>query len=212
MYAYIRGKIISRNDSQLVIDNNGIGYLINCPFAISAELGANGDETTVFVYQSVREDDISLYGFASADQKEIFLKLITVSGIGPKVAHNICSALSPEQIALAVMGNNVSILSSVKGLGKKTAEKIIIELRDKLKGQTKSTGTATASVISASSADKAGTAAMGSVADDAIGALMVLDYREQEAAEAVAAAYEEGINLEALIKKALKIASGSKFS
>ena len=210
MYAYIRGKIISRNDSQLVIENNGIGYLINCPFAITSELGHNGEETTVYVYQSVREDDISLYGFASADQKEIFLKLITVSGIGPKVAHNICSALTPEQIALAVMGNNVSILSGVKGLGKKTAEKIIIELRDKLKGQAKSSGTASSSVISASSAAKTGS--MGSVADDAIGALMVLDYREQDAAEAVAAAYEDGITLETLIKKALKIASGSKFS
>ena len=212
MYAYIRGKIISRNDSQLVIENNGIGYLINCPFAISADLGHNGEEATVYVYQSVREDDISLYGFASSEQKEIFLKLITVSGIGPKVAHNICSALTPEQIALAVMGNNVSILSSVKGLGKKTAEKIIIELRDKLKGQTKSGSTGSASVISATASSGAAASAMGSIADDAIGALMVLDYREQDAAEAVAAAYEEGITLEVLIKKALKIASGSKFS
>lgn len=211
MYAYIKGKIISRNDTQMVIDNNGIGYLINCPFAISSTLGATGEEVTVYVYQSVREDDISLYGFASADQKDIFLKLITVSGIGPKVAHNICSTLTPEQIALAVMGNNVSILSSVKGLGKKSAEKIIVELRDKLKGQTKGSSV-TASVIPAASSGAAGASAMGSVADDAIGALMVLDYREQEASEAVAAAYEEGITLEALIKKALKIASGSKFS
>ena len=93
MYAYIEGKIISRNDTQLVIDNNGIGYLINCPFAISSTLGANGDETTVYVYQSVREDDISLFGFASSDQKDIFLKLITVSGIGPKVAHNISNLI-----------------------------------------------------------------------------------------------------------------------
>ena len=210
MYAYIRGKIISRNDTQMVIDNNGIGYLINCPFAISSTLGANGEEVTVYVYQSVREDDISLFGFASADQKDIFLKLITVSGVGPKVAHNICSTLTPEQIALAVMGNNVSLLSSVKGLGKKSAEKIIVELRDKLKGQTKSSGTAASVIPSASGSSPA--AAMSSVADDAICALMVLDYREQEAAEAVAAAYEEGISLEALIKKALKIASGSKFS
>lgn len=210
MYAYIKGKIISRNDSQLVIENNGIGYLINCPFAISSELGANGAETTVYVYQSVREDDISLYGFSSSEQKDIFLKLITVSGIGPKVAHNICSSLTPEQIALAVMGNNVSILSSVKGLGKKTAEKIIIELRDKLKGQAKSNGAAAA--VSIASSSKSGASAVSSLADDAIGALMVLDYSEQDAAEAVAAAYEEGITLEALIRKALKIASGSKFT
>ena len=110
------------------------------------------------------------------------------------------------------MGNNVSILSSVKGLGKKTAEKIIIELRDKLKGQTKTGSAGSASVITAAASAGSSASAMGSIADDAIGALMVLDYREQDAAEAVAAAYEEGITLEVLIKKALKIASGSKFS
>ena len=116
MYAYIKGKIISRNDTQLVIDNNGIGYLINCPFAISSTLGANGDEATVYVYQSVREDDIALFGFASADQKDIFLKLITVSGIGPKVAHNICSALTPEQIALAICLANTGTMFAEKAV------------------------------------------------------------------------------------------------
>ena len=134
MYAYIKGVIAERNDQQIVVENNGIGYLINCPLGISAEIGGIGDNVTVYLYQSVKEDDISLYGFNSRDQKEMFLKLITVSGIGPKVAHTICASLSAEQIAAAVMSGNVTLLSSVKGLGKKTAEKIIDALRSQNTG------------------------------------------------------------------------------
>ena len=209
MYAYIKGKVTDRNDQQIVIENNGIGYLINCPLGISAEIGGIGDEVTVWLYQSVKEDDISLYGFSSRDQKEMFLKLITVSGIGPKVAHSICASLSAEQIAAAVMSGNVALLTGVKGLGKKTAERIILELKDKLKSQLGSTAAITASPIAASSVSAN---ADSGVMQDAAGALVVLGYKDQEAAEAVASAYEDGIGLEDLIRKALKLAAGKKFS
>ena len=193
---------------QIVIENNGIGYLINCPLGISAEIGGIGDEVTVYLYQSVKEDDISLYGFNSRDQKEMFLKLITVSGIGPKVAHTICASLSAEQIAAAVMSNNVALLTGVKGLGKKTAERIILELKDKLKAQLGGSAyvSATPAVMAVSTGGDTG------VMQDAVGALVVLGYKDQEAAEAVAAGYEDGIGLEDLIRKALKLASGKKFS
>lgn len=208
MYAYIKGIITDRDDQQIVIENNGIGYLIYCPLGISAELGGFGEEVTVWLYQSVREDDISLYGFASRDQKEMFLKLITVSGIGPKVAHTICASLSAEQIAAAVMSGNIALLTGVKGLGKKTAERIILELKDKLKSQLGS-----ASQVSISQVPVAASGSVDSgVMQDAVGALVVLGYKDQEAAEAVAAAYEEGIGLEDLIRKALKLAAGKKFS
>lgn len=209
MYAYIKGIIAERNDQQIVIENNGIGYLINCPLGISAVIGGVGDEVTVYLYQSVKEDDISLYGFSSRDQKEMFLKLITVSGIGPKVAHSICASLSAEQIAAAVMSGNVALLTGVKGLGKKTAERIILELKDKLKSQLGSTAAITASPIAASSVSAN---ADSGVMQDAAGALVVLGYKDQEAAEAVASAYEDGIGLEDLIRKALKLAAGKKFS
>lgn len=208
MYAYIKGIITDRDDQQIVIENNGIGYLINCPLGISAELGGFGEEVTVWLYQSVREDDISLYGFASRDQKEMFLKLITVSGIGPKVAHTICASLSAEQIAAAVMSGNIALLTGVKGLGKKTAERIILELKDKLKSQL---GSASQASISRVHVAVSGSVDSG-VMQDAVGALVVLGYKDQEAAEAVAAAYEEGIGLEDLIRKALKLAAGKKFS
>ena len=209
MYAYIKGIIAERNDQQIVIENNGIGYLINCPLGISAVIGGVGDEVTIYLYQSVKEDDISLYGFSSRDQKEMFLKLITVSGIGPKVAHSICASLSAEQIAAAVMSGNVALLTGVKGLGKKTAERIILELKDKLKSQLGSTAAITASPIAASSVSAN---ADSGVMQDAAGALVVLGYKDQEAAEAVASAYEDGIGLEDLIRKALKLAAGKKFS
>ncbi|MBR2549470.1 MAG: Holliday junction branch migration protein RuvA [Clostridiales bacterium] len=208
MYAYIKGIITDRNDQQIVIENNGIGYLINCPLGISAELGGLGEEITVYLYQSVKEDDISLYGFSSRDQKEMFLKLITVSGIGPKVAHTICASLSAEQIAAAVMSGNVALLTGVKGLGKKTAERIILELKDKLKSQLGSA----ASVSVKPSASVVSSAGDQGIMQDAVGALVVLGYKDQEAAEAVAAAYEDGTGLEDLIRKALKLAAGKKFS
>ena len=208
MYAYIKGTIAERNDQQIVIENNGIGYLINCPLGISAEFGGPGENVTVYLYQSVKEDDISLYGFSSRDQKEMFLKLITVSGIGPKVAHTICASLSAEQIAAAVMSNNVALLTGVKGLGKKTAERIILELKDKLKAQLGASA-AVSAVPAAAAASSGGNAG---IMQDAAGALLVLGYKDQEAADAVAAAYEEGIGLEDLIRKALKVAAGKKFS
>ena len=208
MYAYIKGTVTERNDQQIVIENNGIGYLINCPLGISAEIGGIGDKVTVYVYQSVKEDDISLYGFISRDQKEMFLKLITVSGVGPKVAHSICASLSAEQIAAAVMSGNIALLSSVKGLGKKTAEKIIVELKDKLKSQLGASSSVSVTPVAVTAAGKGDAGVM----QDAVGALLVLGYKDQEAADAVAAGYEEGIGLEDLIRKALKIASGKKFS
>lgn len=208
MYAYIKGMVADRNDQQIVIENNGIGYLINCPLGISAEIGGLGDEVIVYLYQSVKEDDISLYGFKSRDQKEMFLKLITVSGIGPKVAHSICASLSAEQIAAAVMSGNIALLTGVKGLGKKTAERIILELKDKLKNQLSSASQVTSMPVAASTAP----AGDSGVMQDAVGALIVLGYKDQEAAEAVASAYEEGIGLEDLIRKSLKLASGKKFS
>ena len=208
MYAYIKGKITDRNDQQIVVENNGIGYLINCPLGISAEIGGLNEEVVVYVYQSVKEDDISLYGFNSRDQKEMFLKLITVSGIGPKVAHTICASLSAEQIAAAVMSSNVALLTGVKGLGKKTAERIILELKDKLKAQLGASASVSVTPVAAAVAGNGNAGIM----QDAVGALVVLGYKDQEAADAVAAAYEEGIGLEDLIRKALKVAAGKKFS
>ena len=200
IYSYIKGTVIDKGEDKLVLENNGIGYEIICPISISQDLAPMGDEAKVWIYQSVREDDITLYGFSSVQMKEMFLSLIEVSGIGPKVAHSICSQVEPDRFALAVIGGDVTFLTSVKGLGKKGAERIVLELKDKLKksgvgaGSSKSTGKV---AVSAPIAE-------GSVVSDAVEALVVLGYKEQVAAEAVNNSYEDGIDLQTLIRKALK--------
>lgn len=201
IYSYIKGTLTEKGEENIVVDNNGIGYEIICPYSISDTLGSVDDEVKVFIYQSVREDDVALYGFSTKQMKDMFLSLIQVSGIGPKVAHSICSQVEPDRFAMAVIGGDVNFLTSVKGLGKKGAERIILELKDKLK----KSGAATAAKKVVSVPGNSGASAPeGSIISDAVEALVVLGYKEQVAAEAVSASYEDGISLQDLIKKALK--------
>ncbi len=202
MYSYIKGELVKITDDMIVVENNGIGYEIICPFALSSKLGHIGTDVCVWLYQSVREDDISLYGFSEPEQKDMFLLLITVSGIGPKVAHSICSQLSPDKFALAVMGSDVKALTGVKGLGKKGAERIVLELKDKLKN----IGNVSDSLSAAGIASGDGIASVpsSSLAADAVEALIVLGYKQADAANAVSSVYEDGIDLQSLIRASLK--------
>lgn len=199
MYSYIKGELVKITDDMVVVENNGIGYEIICPFALSSKLGHVGTDVCVWLYQSVREDDISLYGFSEPEQKDMFLLLITVSGIGPKVAHSICSQLTPDKFALAVMGSDVKALTGVKGLGKKGAERIVLELKDKLKDMIANNP----SVVVASDGDN-DTVISSSVAADAVEALMVLGYKQADAANAVSSVYSEDMDLQSVIRSALK--------
>lgn len=200
MYSYIKGQLVKRTDDLIVVDNNGIGYEILCPFALSSKLGACGEDCCIWVYQSVKEDDISLYGFTEPEQKDMFLLLINnVKGVGPKVAHSICSQLDPDRLALAVMAGDVKALTSVKGLGKKGAERIVLELKDKVKSE----GTSSIAASSVSEISDIGSSA-GNIGSEAVEALMFLGYKQPDAASAVSAAYEDGIELQDLIRKALK--------
>lgn len=199
MYSYIKGELVKITDDLVVVENNGIGYEIICPFALSSKLGHVGTDVCVWLYQSVREDDISLYGFSEPEQKDMFLLLITVSGIGPKVAHSICSQLTPDKFALAVMGSDVKALTGVKGLGKKGAERIVLELKDKLKDMNSNNP----SVVISSEGDN-DTVISSSVASDAVEALMVLGYKQADAANAVSSVYSEDMDLQSVIRSALK--------
>lgn len=198
MYSYIKGELVKRTDDYIVVDNNGIGYEITCPIAISSKFGGLGEIVTCWVYQSVREDDISLFGFSAPEEKDMFLLLITVNGVGPKLAHAVCSQMDPDRFALVVLGGDVKTLTSVKGLGKKGAEKIILELKDKFKALGKSADDIVVSVPSSSNVN------VSSVANDAVEALMVLGYKQEDAASVVSSSYEDGISLQELIRKSLK--------
>ncbi len=198
MYAYIRGKVVKRQTDSLIIDNQGIGYRIQAAPGLLERFPAVGEETLVHTYLYVREDAQALFGFPTAEDLSLFELLLTVSGIGPKVASMIVGSFSPSQFALAVVTGDTRTLTQVRGIGRKGAERLILELKDKLKG-----------AEFPAEALPAGLAAPGAVTGlphqaEAISALMVLGYSGTEAAQAIKAVYAADCSLEDLIRLALR--------
>jgi Holliday junction DNA helicase RuvA len=130
--AFLTGKVVAKAASFALIDVGGVGFRLAMSTTSLAALPVEGDEVTVHTYLHVREDDLSLYGFESDDERALFERLITVSGVGPKVALAVLSSLRPDALKRALASEDVALLSSVPGIGKKTAQRLIIELKDKL--------------------------------------------------------------------------------
>ncbi|PKQ37124.1 MAG: Holliday junction branch migration protein RuvA [Actinobacteria bacterium HGW-Actinobacteria-1] len=132
MIAFLTGRIAEKGAGHVVLDVGGVGFHIAMSTGSLAALPAEGDSVTVRTHLQVREDELSLYGFENADEKALFEKLITVSGVGPRVALSALSSFRPSALIEAVAREDVTLLSSISGVGKKTAQRIIIELKDKL--------------------------------------------------------------------------------
>ena len=132
MIGYISGKLIDKNETSILIDVNGVGFEIGVSQNTMYSLGNIGEIVSVYTYLHVRENEISLYGFANKQEKSMFLLLTTVSGIGPKMGMGILSGISLTELTSAIMTGDFKLLSRIKGLGKKTAERIILELREKM--------------------------------------------------------------------------------
>ena len=132
MFEYIKGNIIEVGIDYLVLENNGIGYRINTSKASAIDIGQDYQDKTIYTHLNVREDDISLYGFTSKDEIDMFRLLQTVSKIGPKVALGVLSTMTTLDIKLAIVNDDAVSLSKSPGVGKKTAERIILELKDKI--------------------------------------------------------------------------------
>ncbi|MBN1193068.1 MAG: Holliday junction branch migration protein RuvA [Coriobacteriia bacterium] len=132
MIAHVTGVVSSKSSASCVVEVGGIGLRLFMSTASLSQLPAEGDEVTVYTYLHVREDELSLFGFESPGERELFEKLITVSGIGPKVALSALSALSPEDLAGAIAREDDTLIATVPGIGKKTAQRLIIELKDKI--------------------------------------------------------------------------------
>lgn len=132
MISFLRGKISSYNESSIELDVNGVGYEIISTTGAIIKYTAESEEVTIPTYMQVREDAVCLFGFKDNNEKQMFLKLITVSGVGPKLAVTILSSISEADLCIAIATEDVKMMSKVKGLGKKTAEKIIVELREKV--------------------------------------------------------------------------------
>lgn len=132
MIAHLRGKLISKHPNQAIIEAAGVGYEVIISIPTFSDLPQLGSEVSVFVHTHVREDALALFGFIRAEEKQLFEKLISVSGIGPKLAITILSGMQSEAIVGAIRGNNLAALTRIPGIGKKTAERMVLELRDKL--------------------------------------------------------------------------------
>lgn len=132
MISYIKGELVALSENQAVIENNGMGFLVNIPGAASFGSVEIGMGVKVYTYMNVREDDISLFGFISQDDLEMFKMLISVSGIGPKNALAILSVLNASDLRVAIVSGDAKAISNAPGVGKKSAERVILELKDKI--------------------------------------------------------------------------------
>lgn len=136
MISFLIGIIEEKSEGKLVLDVNGVGYELAISNSTLVSLPQIGETVKISTYMAVREDGVYLYGFSSREEKELFMKLITVSGVGPKVAIGILSGLNLSDLTIAIMREDVTLLSKIKGLGKKTAERICLELKDKVNSAT----------------------------------------------------------------------------
>jgi Holliday junction DNA helicase RuvA len=199
--AHLRGNIILKQPNALVVDIAGVGYEVSIPLSTFYDLGEVGSEVSLRVHTHVREDAIQLFGFRTKLEKEVFLKLTSVSGIGPRLAITILSGIPVWELVLAIQRNDLARLTGIPGVGRKTAERIVVELRDKLGALAEEReGAKTASERPAAGVD-------GSVSQDTIAALVALGYQKQAAERAVAAALRESddISIESVLRRALKL-------
>lgn len=195
MYAFISG-IIDYIDPNgiVVIDNNGIGYNVNVSLNTLSALPSKGEKTKLYTYTHIKEDAFSLYGFTSLSEKNMFIKLIDISGVGPKMALGILSGITGAALAVAVANNDVKSLSSIKGVGKKTAERIILELKEKVDITASDFAGSNTSINISSSKE----------INDAIEALVALGITKNDAIKAVQKASETAKDTNAIITLALR--------
>lgn len=193
MFYYIKGKYILKSESFIVVEAGGVGYKIYTSANTLSKMPQPNTEVTVFTHLHVREDTHDLYGFLTNDEITLFIQLISVSGIGPKAALAILSVATPEQFALAVITNDVKTITKAQGVGPKVAQRIILELKDKLKTTDAMSEDARETVIENKNN-----------LQEAITALTVLGYTANEAKRAVSG-LDSSQSTEQLIKEALKI-------
>lgn len=199
MIAYVRGKVLAITEETAVVDVNGLGYELYCSGAALNKCIV-GSYVELYTYLQVREDGISLFGFASPKEKDVFLKVVSVQGVGPKLGIAILTGLSADDFTQAVLTADVKRLSAVKGLGKKTAEKIVLELHGKISAL---------EVMSASGEDTATApmpvATLSAEDEEAVGALMGLGFTKNESVQAVKRAKDTGAKtVEDIIRRALQ--------
>lgn len=197
MISYIRGELAAVEEEKVIVDVGGVGYGIYMPGHSMGKLPSVGREVKLYTYLNVREDAMQLFGFLTRDDLKVFKLVIGVSGIGPKGGLSILSKLSPDDLRFAVLSGDAKAISAAPGIGKKTAEKLIIELKDKLSMDDVLKG--------AEPAETAAPGIFGAVQTDAVQALAALGYGSTEALRAVKQVeVTDDMDVEAVLKQALK--------
>lgn len=198
MIGRIRGRLVEKQPSLLLVDVQGVGYEIEVPFSTSFALSELNQDIILHTHLVVREDAQLLYGFSTVKDRDLFRLLIKINGVGPKLALTILSGLDSTQLARCVRDDDAATLVKLPGVGKKTAERLLIELRDKLKDW----GLPETDLLGGEEVNLEKSAS--SVIEEAESALIALGYKPQEASKAVSATKAEGLSSEELIRLALK--------
>jgi len=193
MFAYLKGLVDYKDPTLVVLDVNGIGYQINIPLSTYEVLPLKNEFVKLLIYYHVREDTQSLFGFATKEEKDLFLMLINISGIGPKMALTILSGANPVQFKNRIISGDVKALTLIPGIGLKTAKRIIVELREKFVGMDEKLP------------EEIRGGVMSKTIDEALKALLALGYRRDESLRSVKKAYKE-LGDKASIEKFIKVA------
>ena len=195
MIAHLRGKLLAKHPNQVVVETGGVGYDVTISVPTFSDLPGAGSEVALHIHTHVREDLISLYGFLHPAEKHLFEKLITVSGIGPKLAITILSGMAADEMVGAIRSNDVGRLTRIPGIGKKTAERMVLELRDKLPAERVG--------------EVAAAPAMSAVEEDVLSALMNLGYQRATAERALLVVTKNGRGgpFETMFREALAVLS-----
>lgn len=193
MIDQIKGKLITKKPTYIVVEMHGIGFKISIPLSSYQLIGNTGEEVHVLTYLHVREDNLQLFGFATEDERQLFQLLISVSGIGPKVAQGILSGISTSDFKRAIIHQDLTMLTLAPGVGKKTGERLILELREKISDEALQEETVSSSH-------------MTSIGEEAILALVSLGYKRLQAQKAVQRVFQEhhDLNIEETLRLALQ--------
>ncbi len=199
MIAFLRGTLLEKHPNQAIVDIAGVGYDVQIPVSTFSALTDVGSEVKLRIHTHVREDALLLFGFVTEDEKTIFEKLISISGIGPKLAITVLSGLPTSDLVTAIRNGEVQRLVRIPGVGKKTAERMILELREKLD--------MVAGGAPAATSDKPASAALGVIEQDVLSALINLGCQRAAADAAVRKAKEQGVGeeFEPLFRRALEL-------
>jgi len=189
MITQVRGRLVEKTPTEVVVDCNGVGYLLHISLNTFSSLPAD-ENVVLYTHLSIREDAHTLFGFMSKTEREVFKLLISVSGVGPSIARTMCSSMTSEEIQNAIASENVALIQSVKGIGAKTAQRVIVDLKDK--------------ILKTFDVDEVSFAKSNTNKDEALSALEVLGFQRKQSDKIVNAVLKE--NPDASVEKIIKLA------